>query len=518
MSKIPKSPKSLFNAVGPVTQHISDNSVPLRDIVKPQRPRPLPLTKAPNMPSKDQGSGLSQFASGAMKYILGAGAVAYTYDTMANHFFLSTTALHDNKLGFTSDERLDKARPEAEENYQIYQSCTLAEQLTHNKSVNPFRLCGDNQFVTMTDYRVATRVYLSRLVDSKVAHALMSNNVQCLKGTHVDKKAVETFNPTKLPKNFDLTQSAAYDRKNKYSLIGVRNEETGSFGYASRSATHPFVAEGWDHFFEATRGENGVSPKQCMETVEALLERDGTLGAEAQFAAGQLLLIYRQAYADDENWGNAESVVLADLYRHGLASKAEADKIELTRPPYQEDLDMGWARRNTSLLGPILQRTDIWWQQHILKKDPETIKSINNPHVADLQYSPLSHFKLNEKSNGFEDCSGLGDSFTSLNATSCLNHARLMSGQERLSRDEVIVLIACLNAVYDNAGGIRHTLQEIARGCFVGAGYTTAEADDFYRLLCKNAAEMFYGGRNLKPLAQPEPPEFMSAASPSPAA
>lgn len=59
-----------------------------------------------------------------MKGILGAGAMAYTYDTIANHFFLSTTALHDGKYGFTSDERLDKARPEAEENYQIYQSRT----------------------------------------------------------------------------------------------------------------------------------------------------------------------------------------------------------------------------------------------------------------------------------------------------------------------------------------------------------------------------------------------------------
>lgn len=511
---MPKIPKNLFHAIGSVTQHINETRAPLRS-VQTARERSAPLPKAPKTASEGQRSGFSQFGSRVMKGILGAGAMAYTYDTIANHFFLSTTALHDGKYGFTSDERLDKARPEAEENYQIYQSRTPVEQQAHNKSVNPFRLCGENHFVTMTDYRVATRVYLSRLVDSKAAHALMSNNVQCLKGTHVKKEAVEQFNPTKLPKNFDLTQSAAYDRKNKYSLIGVRNEETGSFGYTSRSATHPFVAEGWDHFFEATRGENGVTPKQCVETLEALLERGDTLSAEAQFAAGQLLLIYRQAYADDENWGNAESVVLADLYRHGLASKAEADKIELTRPPYQEDMDMGWARRNTSLLGPMLQHTDIWWQEHILRKDPETIKSINNLHVADLQYTPLSHFKLNEQGNGFEDCSGLGDSFTSLNATACLNHARLMSGRERLSRDEVIVLIACLNAVYDNAGGIRHTLQEIARGCFVGAGYTVAEADDFYRRLCKNAAEMFYGGRNLKPLVRPELPEVISAASPA---
>ncbi len=72
-----------------------------------------------------------------------------------------------------------------------------------------------------------------------------------------------------------------------------------------------------------------------------------------------------------------------------------------------------------------------------------------------------------------------------------------MNGQERLSKNEVIVLIACLNAVYDNAGGIRHTLQEIARGCFVGAGYTVAEADLFYLLVCHKAAEQFYGGRTV---------------------
>ncbi|RWO14900.1 MAG: type III effector HopG1, partial [Mesorhizobium sp.] len=73
-------------------------------------------------------------------------------------------------------------------------------------------------------------------------------------------------------------------------------------------------------------------------------------------------------------------------------------------------------------------------------------------------------FKLNEKGNGFEDCSGLGDSFTCANAVACINHARLMSGQQCLSKEEVIVIIACLNAVYDDTSSIRHTLHEIARG------------------------------------------------------
>lgn len=52
----------------------------------------------------------------------------------------------------------------------------------------------------MTDYRVATRVYLSRLVDSKAAHALMSNNVQCLKGTHVKKKRWNNSIPPSSPR------------------------------------------------------------------------------------------------------------------------------------------------------------------------------------------------------------------------------------------------------------------------------------------------------------------------------
>ncbi len=492
-----KIPRSLFNAIGQLTRYTSNIQTPARN-ASVARARSVPLPKAPQAASENRGKGFSNFASGAAKYILGAGVAAYAYDTVANHSFLSTTALHDGKCGFTSDDRLNAARPEAEENYRIYHSSNPAARQANNRSVNPIRLCGENHFVTMTDYRVATRAYLAHLVDTPAAHALMSKNVQCLKGTHVKKEAVEKFNPTKLPKNFDLTQSTPYNTKNKYSLIGVYNEETGSMGYASRSASHPFVAKGYDHFIEATRGENGIAPRQCVEILEALLQRDDALSAEAQFACGQLLLIYRQAYADDENWGNAESVILADLYRHGLADKAEADKIELTRPPYQEDLDKGWARRNTSLLGPELQRADIWIQKNILKKDPKTIESINSRHVADLQYTSLAHFKLNEECTAFEDSSGLGDSFTSLNATSCLNHARLMSGEERLSRDEVVVLIACLNAVYDNAGGIRHTLREIARGCFVGAGYTVAEADDFYRNVCKNAAEKFYGGRNLK--------------------
>lgn len=281
------------------------------------RARSIELPKAPKFTPESEPNSWRTAASRAIKTAVGIGAGVYTYDTTTNHFFLSTTALHDGKYGFTSDERLDKARPEAEANYQTYQSHTPAEQQAHNKSFNPIRLCGDNRFVTMTDYRVATRTYLSHLVDSEAANALMSSNVQCLKGTHINKEAVEKFNPSKLPKNFDLTQSKAYDEKNKYSLIGVYNEETGSFGYTSRSATHPFVAEGWDHFFDATRGEKGLTPRQCVETMEALLERGDTLSAEAQFAAGQLLLIYRQAYACDENWGNAESVVLADLYRHG---------------------------------------------------------------------------------------------------------------------------------------------------------------------------------------------------------
>lgn len=58
-------------------------------------------------------------------------------------------------------------------------------------------------------------------------------------------------------------------------------------------------------------------------------------------------------------------------------------------------------------------------------------------------------------------------------------------------------MVACLNAVYDDASSVRHTLHEIARGCFVGAGYTTEDADVFYENVCKDAAQAFYAGRSM---------------------
>ena len=114
-----------------------------------------------------------------------------------------------------------------------------------------------------------------------------------------------------------------------------------------------------------------------------------------------------------------------------------------------------------------------------------------------MENLPIAHFKLNEQGNGVEDCSGLGDSFTCANAAACINHSRIMSGENRLSKYDVSVLVACLNAVYDDASSERHTLHEIARGCFVGAGYTTKDADQFYEAVCRNSSQEFYGGKSL---------------------
>jgi hypothetical protein len=149
-------------------------------------------------------------------------------------------------------------------------------------------------------------------------------------------------------------------------------------------------------------------------------------------------------------------------------------------------------------MGPLLQKLDNRIQEFLLRNDPEALEDIRlMGQQKNMENLPITHFKLNEQGNGFEDCSGLGDSFTSANAIACINHARLMSGEERLSKEDVTVIVACLNAVYDDPSGIRHTLHEIARGCFAGAGYTTEDADQFYEAVCKKAAEEFYGGKDL---------------------
>ncbi len=438
-------------------------------------------------------------ASTVIKYILSAAAAGYLYDRTTNHFFLSTTALHDGKGGFTSNERLKKAALNADAYIRRYREATADIQKAGRLSGGePIRLCGNNHFVTMTDFRVATKVYLSRMVDTKQGHDSLLKNIQCIKGERINKQIVAELNPERIPKQFDLTKSEAYRRKDKYSLLGVANEKTGSTGYNSRSITRPFINRGQKDFIAAITGDRAGTPSQRMKTVEEFLDSDPGLDKDTLYAACQALCVFRKVYVDDENWGHNEKIVNKELAKRGWLHMPDTDKIENTRPFQEPDMDMNILKRNTTIIGPILHQADVYIQEAILKKDAETIEDLKHPAIEELSKQlPVMHFKLNEKGNGFEDCSGLGDSFTSLNVTSYINHARLMSGEQRLSHEDVNVIAACLYAI-DDANSIRHSLGEIIRGCYVGAGYGIEEANEFYEKICQEASEAFYGGRQLQ--------------------
>ncbi|MES5486693.1 XopAG/AvrGf1 family type III secretion system effector [Bradyrhizobium sp. INPA03-11B] len=443
---------------------------------------------------KDGGRGEPKFAR-AVKYGLCLAGAGYAYDEVANDFFLSTTSLHDGKKGFTGNERLRLAQAEAREYSTRYHAASPEEQRLNERPLNPIRTCGNNLFVKMIDYRAATYVHVARLVDSKQAHESLALNLACMKGHLVKDECVAKYGPPKVPKDPDLTRSPLYDRKNKYALTGVLNEETGAYGYTSRSVTRPFVNKGVQHFRNALQSEKGLTFKQCTEKFEALICKDCGLGEDAQFAAGQAILNFRQVYADNAHWGHAEKVVMQMLSKQGLLSVAETDRIDASL--MFEDPNKNLFKRNRSWIGPRLHQLDIWLTEMRSGRDSVLGKNLNHREIKDTKNLPVAHFKLNERGNGFEDCSGMGDSFTCVNAVACINHARLMSGQPRLSREDVIVIIACLNAVYDDTTSIRHTLHEVARGCFAGAGYTIEDADEFYEEVCRKAAQEYYGGRNL---------------------
>lgn len=459
------------------------------------------------------GNNLADRASTVMKYILSAAAAGYCYDQTSNHFFLSTTSLHDGKGGFISNERLDRAAMDADIFIQSYQEASASEQKATSKlAAGPIRLCGNNHFVTMTDFRAATKVYLGRQVDNEQSHASLLTNIQCIKGGRINKQIVAEKNPQRVPEQFDLTQSEAYLKKDKYSLLGVPNEETGSTGYTSKSITRPFVNRGYSDFIATMTGEKAGTPKQRMEVLEELLNKDPGLTRDTLFAACQGLATFRKVYCNDKNWGDNEKIVNQELAKIGWLSIEDTDKIENTRPFQKGDMAMNILKRNTTLIGPTLHKADVYIQETILKKDAETIKDLKHPAIEELlSQLPVAHFKVNEKGNGFEDSSGLGDSFTSLNITSYINHSRLMSGEQRLSPDDVSVIIACLYAI-DDANSIRHTLGEIVRGCYVGAGYKIEEANEFYDRICREASEAYYGGIQLQkgfeaeiPLPQEDP-------------
>jgi hypothetical protein len=456
-----------------------------------------PLTRMiPTLQGRDKANGdMLKLASRAMKYALGLIGAGYLYDKTANHFFLSTTSLHDGKGGFTSNDRLNNASKAAKKYFKRYHSSSPEERKLNNRTVKLFKRCGNNQFVTMTDYRAATKVHMMQMINTEQAHQSLEKSITCLKGHLVKAEHVAKYNPPHVPKDPDLTKSKLYDKKNKYALTGVPNEETGASGYTSRSITRPFILKGYQHFKDVSE-EKGLTLKQCLESLEAALQKDSKLNEKAQFAAGQAILNFRQVYAQDEYWGHAENVIMKTLADHGLLSLDETYKIDESL--MFEDPSKNILKRNNGVMGPLLHKLEARVQEFRLSNNPQALEDLKPMSSAkNMENLAIAHFKLNEQGNGFEDSSGLGDSFTSANAVACINHARLMSGEERLSKEDVAVLVGCLNAVYDDASGIRHTLWEVARGCFVGAGYQVADADHFYAEVCKKAAQEFYGGKNL---------------------
>ncbi|WP_372392321.1 XopAG/AvrGf1 family type III secretion system effector [Xanthomonas sp. NCPPB 3582] len=443
-------------------------------------------------PHQENGGRVRSWASRAAKYALGIAGAGYVVD----NFFLSTTALVDGKAGFTSNERLEKACAKAEKYYARYHSATEEERVSHGRPFVPIKTCGSNQFATMSDYRAATKVHVSHLFDTKNARESLLTNLSCLKGERIKQECIAKYAPAQVPADPDLSKSQIYDKKNKYSLTGVANAETGASGYISRSITHPFINRGMQHFKQASNSDKALSLKQCMESLQRALDGNDTLGAQAQHAAGQAILNFRQVYAADEHWGHPEKVIMKTLIANGLLSQEQTDRIDATL--MFEDPSTSILKRNTSIAGPFLQKLDTKIQSRRLQDQPEALADfMEMAKQKNMEGLPIAHFKLNAEGTGFEDCSGLGDSFTSANAVACINHARLMSGEPRLSKQDVAVVVACLNAVYDDASSIRHSLHEIARGCFVGAGYSTEDADTFYEQICKDAAQAFYAGKSM---------------------
>ncbi|WP_287066528.1 XopAG/AvrGf1 family type III secretion system effector, partial [Mesorhizobium sp.] len=354
------------------------------------------------------GDGSNLFAR-AVKYGLCLAGAGCAYDKIANDFPLSTTSLHDGRKGFTSNQRLRTAQAKAREYYTRYHGASPDAKRLNGRPLIPIRIFGDNQFVAMIDYRAATRVHVARLADSANARRSIILNLACMKGHLVKDECVSKYRPPQVPKDPDLTQSPLYDKKNKYALTGVLNDDTGAYGYTSRSATRPFVNKGAEHFRNTLQSKKGLTFKQCTETLESLLDQDRALGEEAQFAAGQAILNFRQVYASEAHWGNAEKVVMKTLAEHGFLSLAETEKLDASL--MFEDPHKNKLKRNTSLVGPWLHKLDTRLQERLSGYHPAVIEDLNRGEIEDMKNLPLTHFKLNEKGNGFEDCSGLGDSF-----------------------------------------------------------------------------------------------------------
>lgn len=459
------------------------------------------LTSKPQ--SKAQGASFAQDAHEntypglrkAAQYVAYTIGAAYIYDKTTNHFFLSTTALHDGKQGFTSNMRLVSAEEKAEEYHHAFHKRKCLGLPTNTpRSLLP-KLCGENLFLTMLDFRSATKVHLKHRINTPEARTSIEKNISCIMGMHIKADLLDAHSVKQVPLEFDLTKNPNYDLPNKYSLSGVANEDSGSYGYASRSITHPFIEKGAKHHQQSLESEHSLSPKKCIDTLQSHLQNTSQLPADVQFLVGQTLLILRPLYCAKDNWGDAHKVLMPFLQEEGLITAKENQRLGATRPFHHEDLEKGIARRNTSIAGPFFNKLNSFLNESIYRKDKDFLDDLHSKKLSEIHYIPISHIKMNEKLSSIEDASGLSDSFTGFNVSAYINHARLLSGEDRLSLHDVIVIVGCLNAIYDNSGSERHSLREIAHGCFVGAGYTIEDAEAFYNEACKAAAAEFYGGK-----------------------
>ncbi|ANW02811.1 hypothetical protein LMTR13_24300 [Bradyrhizobium icense] len=96
-------------------------------------------------------------------------------------------------------------------------------------------------------------------------------------------------------------------------------------------------------------------------------------------------------------------------------------------------------------------------------------------------------FNLQERGNGFEPLDWRVGQPMPLH---CINEARLRRAAPL--KAESILIAECLNTEYRDTSSIRHTVNELARGCLAGADYTI---EDTY-VLYAGVGNM--GGMNLK--------------------
>ncbi|WP_200896964.1 XopAG/AvrGf1 family type III secretion system effector [Paracidovorax citrulli] len=330
----------------------------------------IPETAFPTGGGQD---GTQNLPARAMKYVLGLAAAGYLCDKAANGFFLSTTSLHDGRGGFTSNARLDKAFTEAAAYRQRFHAAEPGERALQPRLPAFLKRCGNRQFVSMTDYRAATKVHLIERTDTPEARASLLKSLECLQGTLVKQECVDRYAPSSVPADFDLRNSALYGQKSKYALAGVSNTETGARGYTSRSITRPFVNRGLRHFKEDSE-RRGLSLRESSESLQAQLAKEGALSGTAQFAAGQTLLNFRQVYASDEHWGHAENVIMKFLVEQGLLSQRQTERIDESL--MFEDPSKSVFKRNTGVAGPLLHRLETRFKEFLLRDDPEGLEDI----------------------------------------------------------------------------------------------------------------------------------------------